>query len=190
MAPSLATAEGAYEHAAYRLRAACTLVERHLPNPEVEEEVLAIPPLRPRQQVSGQPCAQCEAERENLEEDSEEVIECTHGTSVGQIESEHVAPKKRAPGKRQPNPGVIRQDVNSLDQKFDTFTVALATLCSLYENQEQMLYESHLVLWADYVGWMKDRAEDVMARGRPILFNRLFLTDTDTDLFSITDTDI
>ena len=28
------------------------------------------------------------------------------------------------------------------------------------------------------------------ARGRPILFNRLFLTDTDTDLFSITDTDI
>ena len=27
-------------------------------------------------------------------------------------------------------------------------------------------------------------------RGRPILFNRLFLTDTDTDLFSITDTDI
>ena len=27
-------------------------------------------------------------------------------------------------------------------------------------------------------------------RGRPILFNRLFLTDNDTDLFSITDTDI
>ena len=30
----------------------------------------------------------------------------------------------------------------------------------------------------------------VPVRGRPILFNRLFLTDTDTDLFSITDTDI
>ena len=24
-------------------------------------------------------------------------------------------------------------------------------------------HESHLVLWADYVGWMKDRAEDDMA---------------------------
>ena len=34
--------------------------------------------------------------------------------------------------------------------------------------------------------------EDIsrLSRGRPILFNRLFLTDTDTDLFSITDTDI
>ena len=25
------------------------------------------------------------------------------------------------------------------------------------------MYEGHLVVWADYVGWMKDRAEDVMA---------------------------
>ena len=133
MAPSLSTAEGAYEHAAYRLRAACTLVERHLPNPELGEETLVIPPLRPRQQVSGQPCAKCEADRQNMDEESDEVIECTHGMLAGQSDSEQVAPKKRTPGKRQPNPGVIRQDVNSLDQKFDTFTVALATLCSLYE---------------------------------------------------------
>ena len=32
--------------------------------------------------------------------------------------------------------------------------------------------------------------QDIEVRGRPILFNRLFLTDTDTDLFSITDPDI
>ena len=164
MAPSLATAEGAYEHAAYRLRAACTLVERHLPNREAEEAVLAIPPLRPRQQVLGQLCAQCETQKQNLDEDSDEVIECTHTMPVIQSDTEQVALKKRAPGKRQPNPGVIRQDVNALDQKFDTFTVALATLCSLYEAREQDAYEGHLVVWADYVGWMKDRAEDVIDR--------------------------
>ena len=61
MAPSLSTAEGAYEHAAYRLRAACTLVERHLPNPESGEEILAIPPLRPRQ-------------KQNLDKNSDKVI--------------------------------------------------------------------------------------------------------------------
>ena len=103
MAPSLATAEGAYEHAAYRLRAACTMVERHLPNPECGEDMLPIPPLRPRQQVSGQLCAQCEEDRQNLDENSDEVIVCTHDMPPVQSDTEQVAPKKRTPGKRQPN---------------------------------------------------------------------------------------
>ena len=44
--------------------------------------------------------------------------------------------------------------------------------------------ESNQVLFSFY------EKPSVPNRGRPILFNRLFLTDTDTDFFSITDTDI
>ena len=40
------------------------------------------------------------------------------------------------------------------------------------------------------LGWGIEIGDWELGRGRPILFNRLFLTDTDTDLFSITDTDI
>ena len=60
---------------------------------------------------------------------------------------------------RQQNPGVIRQEVKNLDEKFDAFTIAVATFCSLMDNNEEIvLYQRHLEEWIQYYGWIKDRA--------------------------------
>ena len=57
---------------------------------------------------------------------------------------------------------MIRIYVQSLDEKFDAFTVALTVLTSLLQDDEAQSYEDHLVTWAEYVGELKSRALETM----------------------------
>ena len=75
MAPSFSTADIAYQNAVYRLRAACTLLERHL-TPSTDE--VPQPSLRPRRAPEVAECAQCAAELQELEPGSRENHVCTH----------------------------------------------------------------------------------------------------------------
>ena len=75
MAPSFSTADIAYQNAVYRLRAACTLLERHL-TPSTDE--VPQPSLRPRRAPEVAECARCAAELQELEPGSRENHVCTH----------------------------------------------------------------------------------------------------------------
>ena len=174
MAPSFSTADTAYQNAVYRLRAACTLLERHL-TPSIDE--VPQPSLRPRRVPEVAECARCAAELQELEPVSRENHVCTHRqddedrAAVTGAEDAHArVPPIRAPRGKQPNAGVIRQEVLNLDEKFDSFTTAVAVLCSVIEDDvDRDLFEAHLVRWADYIGWMKERATEVIALLEPTL---------------------
>ena len=60
------------------------------------------------------------------------------------------------------NLGVIRQDLENLDSKFDTFTGAVATLMSLQDDEDRDRYEGHMVVWTEYYGRMKDQEDEVI----------------------------
>ena len=49
-----------------------------------------------------------------------------------------------------------------LDDKFDAFTVALTTFSAHVEEEEVLQYETHLLVWAEFCGWMKDRGESTI----------------------------
>ena len=57
---------------------------------------------------------------------------------------------------------MLRQDVEILDEKFDSFTEALTTLTYVIEESEVASYNEHLMEWADYCGFLKDRAHDTI----------------------------
>ena len=172
MAPSFSTADTAYQNAVFRLRAACTLLERHL-TPSDDE--VPQPSLRPKRATEVAECAQCAAELQEQEAGSRENLVCTHrqddevrAADTGTEDAHARVPPIRAPRGKQPNAGVIRQEVLNLDEKFDSFTTAIAVLCSLIEDTvDRDLFEAHLVRWADYIGWMKERAAEVIALLEP-----------------------
>ena len=164
MVLSNAKADAAIWHASHRLRIACLLLNRPLlPNNNttivVEQE--GTPSLRPRVRQASVPGSP----------GSRASHVCTHrqGDQVDEAVGDERQSGARDAGtsdsttRKQPNPGVIRQDLNSLEAKFDAFTIALANFCSVMDQQEEVeRYEQHLVLWTDYIGWLTDRANDVL----------------------------
>ena len=175
MAPSnLANTEAAYRQAYNRLNVACTLLERHLPPIEEDnDDYMVLPSLKPKPRTpSVSTCDRCTEERENLDEAARQDHVCTHqGAEGGHQDDDTVSTagsevvQRRAEGRRrerQPNAGVIRQDLVVMDDKFDGFTVALSNLAAHLAPLEADQYEAHLLVWAQYCGWMKDRAEDTI----------------------------
>ena len=176
MAPSYANADNAYRNAVARLSTSVMFLERHLPttdNAEVTEPE-GMPPLKPsRPRLESVPaCAQCQAELEELDAGSRDSHVCTHHTDEVDnsanltTRSDASISKSRGKGQRQrqPNTGVVRQDMNNMNEKFEAFTSALATFCTVMEDEEEIrMFEEHLLVWTEYVGWMRDRAEDLIA---------------------------
>ena len=172
MAPSLASAEAAYIQAGYRLQTACSLLERHLP-PVAQtdgEDTEGPPILWPTRRVATHACERCAAELAELDAEEQEGHACTHGrdqTGDGRNGANGVwqPPARSSRGKgKQPNAGVIQQEINALESKFDAYTVATATVCSLStEETDRRQYEEDLANWTEYYGIIKDRAMDVIS---------------------------
>ena len=49
-----------------------------------------------------------------------------------------------------------------MEERFDAVTIATANLVGLLESEQAEAYDEHLLVWADYVGWMKDNAYDLL----------------------------
>ena len=165
MAPSYATADLAYYQAVNALGASVTELELHLPPPSdaVEADVsLSIPPSRPRERTdSVAACQQCAEELEALEAGSRENHQCTHGQQDEELRSR--AQQIAAPRRRQPNAGVIRQDIADVRERFDIFSKALSTLASVCDDAEERRgLEEHLLVWAEYVADVKARAFETL----------------------------
>ena len=65
---------------------------------------------------------------------------------------------------RQPIIGVVPQDMNNINEKFEALTTALVTFCTAMEDEEEIqMFEEHFLDWTEYVRWMGDRAEDLIA---------------------------
>ena len=175
MAPTYATADINFGNAAYRLQASCTLLERYLPPiPDTEvEQIIEVPPLRPRRRAdSVAACVQCEGELRDMSPGARDGHQCTHRREPSPVGSDDERRQRtvRTRG-RQQDAGVIRQELKHMTDRFDAFTVALATLCSLMTNVNEIaLYERHLMRWTDYYGWMRDRAEETILMLEPRTF--------------------
>ena len=158
MAPNLATAEATYSQAVKKLKVACTFLEGQLSPPE-PGEVIDIPTDRPETRANiAQTCRYCEQELEQIEPDQRVDHECTHQEQLNQ----EAAASRQAAAEAiirasQPNGRVIQRYLDDIDSKMETFTTALCTLSSLMEDEEQS-YSDHLMVWARYCGWMKNRA--------------------------------
>ena len=161
MAPSEASARSAYRLAAGRLITACDDLDGHLPPLDpVEGDTLETPPIFPVPRNVA--CAKCADELAQLETEAEQADHsCTHDRAddTGVEGAERGSAKKVTVRRRHPNAGVIRQDLLTVDDKFDSFTVALSGLASLLEQEDAAEFEDHLVLWTRYRRWLKDRAD-------------------------------
>ena len=144
MAPLYIKANEACQSAVHRLKTACLFMERHLP--PVDGEIVEQPGVRPPHRTSVLTCEQCEAELSKLEPHDRQGHQCTHhverGTrtrdeSVGD-DLERVQAVYKSVRQRQPDAGVLRQDVQKVDQRFDAFTVALSVFCSVMEDEAEI----------------------------------------------------
>ena len=170
MAPSYAKANEACQSAVHRLiKTVFFFMECHLP--PVEGETVSQPGVRPPHRASVLPCDQCETELNELEPNDRQGHQCTHHVEKGtgsRAESVADEPERsqtvaKSVRQRQPDAGVLRQDIEKVDEKFDAFTVALSVFCSIMEDEAEInMYEQYLVMRADYVGWIKDRAHDAI----------------------------
>ena len=133
--PSSATADNNYRQAVHKLVAACTFLKSHLPPDDEEDPELITPPNRPKPRTVNVACILCAAELENLEGDARDQHICTHqpGLHEGNRQDDEASEtgstgtRNKPTGKhRQPDAGVIRQDLVTLDDRFDTFTNALS----------------------------------------------------------------
>ena len=178
MAPNYTTADINYGQAVFRLQTACTLLERHLPPLEdgQDDEIWTVPSLRPKMRLASVPaCQQCEEELGELDAGDRAAHQCNHrrggAVQTAVDDSARTSAVKGTRG-RQQNAGVIRHELENMSNKFDAFTVAVATFCSLMDDDiEISLYEGHLLKWTDYYGWMRDRAEGTIALLEPIVNN-------------------
>ena len=161
MAPSEASARSAYRLAAGRLITACDDLDGHLPPLDpAEGDTLETPPIFPVPRNIA--CAKCADELAQLETEEEQAEHsCTHhrADDTGVEDAERGSAKKLTVRRRHPNAGVIRQDLLKVDDKFDSFTVALSALASLLGQEDAAEFEDHLVLWTRYRRWLKDRAD-------------------------------
>ena len=79
MAPnSLATADNNYRSAAFKLRSACTFLNRHLPPDDRNEPESATPTIKPRARSVSVACALCVAELQQMVVGAREGHVCTH----------------------------------------------------------------------------------------------------------------
>ena len=53
--------------------------------------------------------------------------------------------------RRQPNTGVIRQDITKLDDMYDSFTINLSTLATVLGKAEAEDLEEHFLVWARHI---------------------------------------
>ena len=167
MAPTEANAHNAYRLSVKRLITACEDLEGDLPpfNPDEEGERLFLPSIYPRPKNIA--CNDCATELEALDAAGQAEHVCTHqqldetgGQNV--IGGVDTGARTKVPRlmqrRRQPNSGVIRQDISKLDEKYDTFTVNLSTLATVLDKTEAEGLEEHFLIWGQYCRWLKDRA--------------------------------
>ena len=65
--------------------------------------------------------------------------------------------------KKQPNAGVIHQDLADVKEKNEVFVKALSTLIVVCDSQEEKdSFEQHLIIWAEYVTDVRSRAAEVL----------------------------
>ena len=173
---NVAKAKEAYGQATIALRSACIVLERSLPPADVGDdgEPLDLPPnlpLRPRVSGLAAECGQCVEELSNLDPGEKEAHRCTHkvdnrdetGSQAGGEPAQGInVQTRRHPRKRQPNPGVVCQDLEDMKTKFDACSGAFARLSPLLDDVEFTAYEEHLEQWTDYYGWMKERTQDLL----------------------------
>ena len=144
MAPNYITADISCGQAVFRLQTACTLLERHLPPIEdaAVEETWTVPSLRPKRRLPSVPaCQQCEEELGELDAGDRATHQCNHRRGgAGQIAVDDLARTSAVKGTRgrQQNAGVIRHELENMANKFDAFTVAVATFCSLMDDDEEV----------------------------------------------------
>ena len=166
MAPNEAAVRNSYRLATNRLLTACRDLEGHLP-PAETEDFLEPPSIWPElRHVGAAVCERCTEELEQLDEAAREEHTCSHqgdNSTAGArpAEGEKTGPKKPV-RRRQPNEGVIRSDLQVVDERFEAFVTALSTLSSMLMHQEDEEYQEHLIVWSDYKRWMKDRALDTL----------------------------
>ena len=172
MAPSaLTVADNNYRLAANKLVVACTQLDRHLP-PDDDIHVSSVqPPARPRRRIASVPaCRQCAVQLQDANPGEREAHVCTHNPDGEQEQqSEHGSDTNRGRdgtatrGKRkQPNAELIKSYVATLDERFDAFTTALSILAGLLGEEETQSYNDHLIVWAEFVGDMRDRAYETI----------------------------
>ena len=152
-----------YHNAVHSLQVACIDLVRHLPPPDNQEEVdnaLEAPPPWPRPRVdSVAACQQCADELDQLDAGDREGHVCNHNvTADAQPAVSSASRRTFSNWRRQPNAGVLRNDIKNVDEHFKAFTTALSNFCVLLEQDQYIEYEAHLREWADYRGYIRDRA--------------------------------
>ena len=136
---------------------------RHLPPPDNQEEgddALEAPPPRPRPKVdSVAACQQCAEELDQLDAGDREGHICNHNVAAdAQPAVSSVYRRTISNWRRQPNAGILRNDIKNVDEHFKAFTTALSNFCVLLEQDQYVEYEAHSREWADYTGYIRDRA--------------------------------
>ena len=118
MAPSYIKANEACQTAVHRQKTACLFMERHLP--PVDGEIVE----QPLHRTSVLTCEQCEAELSELEPNDRQGHQCTHHVERGTgtwdesvvDDLERVQAVYKSVRQRQPDAGVLRQDVQKVDE--------------------------------------------------------------------------
>ena len=176
MAPSaLTAADNNYRLAANRLVVACTQLDRHLPPDDDTHELTIQPPARPRRRIDSVPaCRECAVQLQDANPGEREAHVCTHNPdavrNIGeQGQSDHGSDTNQGRDgtatrgkKKQPNAELIKRYVATLDERFDAFTTALSVLAGLLGEEETQSYNDHLIVWAEFVGDMRDRAYETI----------------------------
>ena len=166
MAPTEYAARNAYRLAAKRLTTACRDLDGHLPPPDLEE-IMIIPPLWPTIRLDNTECEACATELDDLDEEQRRSHSCTHRNDSVSTDTRSEVQPRQPVRRRQPNAGVIRADIVTLDERFESFSVAISALASLLLPPEAACYDEHYIEWSDYRRWMKDRAVDSLALLEP-----------------------
>ena len=164
MAPTTeAAANSAYSLAVNRLVTICNDLDGHLPPFDIQEDDNydpSLPSVWPRPRLeSTTDCAQCVEELDQLSAGARDSHICRHNRDHDESTDTRTAPtQRRSVRRRQPNAGVIRQDIIILDERFEAFTAALAALAAILPRERAIEFEEHLLVWGDYRRWLKDRA--------------------------------
>ena len=179
MAQSLVAAESLYVQAVTGLSAACALLLHHVPQVNTGVVLLGPPSLWPEQRVAS------DLAPSQLKADTYD-----HSTSVGigqynqqygtQSRTKSYAGRNlsfwdrknqvtRTDAIEYPKTDLICEDIKRLDEKFEMFTSALATICLFVGLREASSYENHLLCWTNYYAWIKDSADSfINSGGQPI----------------------
>jgi hypothetical protein len=178
MVATVAPATAANRKATIRLKVAAHQLERQLPPQDGlaadDTQVSEVPSSKPRpRQSSVAACALCATALEALEAGARAGHICTHqqvepeDDKVSSAGSEQPAdPPPRGGKHRQPDEFVIRQYMESMDERINVLVQTVAILVSLLDKDGEKDYENHLLVWSSYCEGLKDRAREVISMGR------------------------